>query len=52
MKFASATNLNRKSGVAYWRDLQFLSRVLSRALTQEQLQERPCFTGSKGWVPH
>ena len=24
MKFANATNLNRKSGVAQWRDLRFL----------------------------
>jgi len=25
MKLANATNLNRKSGVAKWRDLRFLS---------------------------
>jgi len=25
MKFADATNLDRKSGVAQWRDLQFAS---------------------------
>ena len=25
MKFANATNLNRKSGVAQWRDLRFHS---------------------------
>ncbi len=24
MKFANATNINRKSGVAEWRDLRFL----------------------------
>jgi hypothetical protein len=30
MDFASATNTNRKSGVAEWRDLRFLSRDLLR----------------------
>jgi hypothetical protein len=29
MKFASATNLNRKSGVAQWRDLRWLSGIKS-----------------------
>jgi hypothetical protein len=31
MKFANATNLNRKSGVAQWRDLLFLFQTLSAA---------------------
>jgi hypothetical protein len=30
MKFANATNLNRKSGVAQWRDLRFLFRFSRR----------------------
>src|ERR1700677_1148312 len=29
MKLANATNLDRKSGVAQWRDLRFLSPVLT-----------------------
>src|ERR1700691_523307 len=30
MKFANATNLHRKSGVAQWRDLRFLFPVLTQ----------------------
>jgi hypothetical protein len=30
MKFANATNLDRKSGVAQWRDLRFLVRLSGR----------------------
>jgi hypothetical protein len=30
MKFANATNLHRKSGVAQWRDLLFLFRFKRR----------------------
>jgi hypothetical protein len=33
MKFANATNLNRKSGGAQWRDLRFLFRFSGRPLS-------------------
>jgi hypothetical protein len=36
MKFANATNINRKSGVAQWRDLRFYLSDL--ALTQEKIE--------------
>jgi hypothetical protein len=36
MQFANATNLNRKSGVAQWRDLLFLFHYSDEGIMQEQ----------------
>jgi len=35
MKLANATNLDRKSGVAQWRDLRFLFRFLRSHLSRQ-----------------
>ena len=37
MKFANATNTNRKSGVAQWRDLRFRFSVLTQGLKPRSL---------------
>jgi hypothetical protein len=45
MKFANATNFNRKSGVAQWRDLQFWK--LSLMILHEQQGSSCSWTASR-----
>jgi hypothetical protein len=41
MKFANATNLDRKSGVAQWRDLRFLFRFHAHSKAPRILNHLP-----------